>query len=541
MGTILRGAFRTRPRIAMAPGIAGRLIVGCGFVVGYLLLDWVSFIHPLQTYNVTPWNPAPALIIMLLLVFGLGWLPLAIGAIFTSEVLVRGLPDPLLVTVILSALLAACYAAMALVLGRVVSIEHRFVTVRDLFRLIIVVIAGALGTAVVYVGALVIMGLMPPDPALSALLKFWIGDGVGILVLLPLLLMITDEQRRQQFRRMLRNPETLLQGVAIGLALWVVFGQTTAEEFKYFYLLFLPLIWVAVRRGLIGAAVSVVLIQGGVIMAAQLAGHQTLTVFELQTLLLALVVTGFALGATVDERRRAEEDLRHSLRLAAAGEMAAALAHELNQPLTALSSYARSCQLLLDAPAERRGELSDTLQKIITEARRSADVVRRLRDFFRTGSTRLERVSLARLVQSVAESLSERAQAKGVAIERTESPGVPELLLDPAQIDVVLRNLVTNAIDSAAESERRPKAVTVAVRHSAGYVQVSVSDSGPGVRAEQIRQLFEPFVTTKASGMGLGLSISRAIVEAHGGRLWAEADERGMFRFTLPIDGAEDG
>lgn len=541
MGTILREALQARPRIAIGPGIAGRLMLGGGFVACYLLLDWVSFIHPLQTFNITPWNPPPALIIMLLLVFGLAWLPLVFGAIVAAEVLVRGLPDPLLVTAVLSALLAACYAAIALVLGRVVSIEHRFVTVRDLFRLIVVVIVGALGTGIAYVGALVVTGLMPLQAAFSALLKFWIGDSVGILVLLPLLLMTTDGQRRQQFRRMLSDPEVLLQAVAIGLALWVVFGQMASEQFKYFYVLFLPLVWVSVRHGLIGAAMAVVLIQGGVILAVQLAGHQALTVFELQTLLLALVVTGFALGATVDERRRADEDLRQSLRLAAAGEMAAALAHELNQPLTALSGYARSCQLLLDAPGECRQELNETLHKLIGEAKRSADVVRRLRDFFRTGSTRLERIAPARLAHSVAESLADRAGAKGVAIECTVLPDVPELLLDPVQIDVVLRNLVTNAVDAASGFVRKPATVTVEVRRAAGFAQVSVCDSGPGVRAEQIRQLFEPFMTTKASGMGLGLAISRAIVEAHGGRLWAEAGEQGVFRFTLPVDEASDG
>jgi signal transduction histidine kinase len=525
----------------VGPGLSGRLLLGGGFVVCFVLLDWVSFIHPLQAFNITPWNPPPALIIMLLVAFGITWLPLVFGTILASEFLVRGLPDPPLATALLSALLAACYGAIAVAVGRVASIEHRYVTLRDLFRLIVVVIIGALCTGVAYIGTLVVMGLMPLEAAMPALVKFWIGDGVGILVLLPLLLMATDARRRQQFRRMVSDPETLLQAVAIGLALWVVFGWMEAEQFKYFYVLFLPLVWVGVRHGLIGAAMAVVMIQGGIILAVQLSGHPTLTVFELQTLLLALVVTGFALGTTVDERRRADEDLRQSLRLAAAGEMAAALAHELNQPLTALSGYARSCQLLADAPGDCRRELNEALQKLIAEARRSADVVRRLRDFFRTGSTRLEAVSLARLAQSAAESMAERALASGVAIECSVQPGVPEVLIDPVQIEVVLRNLVANAVEAAAQSVRNTKTVAVEVRATSGFAQVSVIDSGAGIAADQTRQLFEPFVTTKASGMGLGLAISRAVIEGHGGRLWAEAADQGIFRFTLPIDEVADG
>jgi signal transduction histidine kinase len=354
--------------------------------------------------------------------------------------------------------------------------------------------------------------------------------------------MAADSGRRAQIQAMFTRKETLLQGAVIGLAVWIALGQGESRQFEFFYLLFLPLIWVAARHGMVGAAVAAAVIQTGVIVAVQLVGQPALTVFELQSLLLALALTGYFLGVTVDERERASEELRHSLRLAAAGEMAAALAHELNQPLTALANYAKAAQLLLEAPEQDRQRLSDTLRKLVAESKRAADVVRRLRDFFRTGSTRLEDVAIVELAGRVVDSLRTRAADKQVVLRCVAYGSVPVLLADPLELEVVLRNLLTNAMDAVVNASPETRTVVLDIGvDSTGDITVTVSDNGPGIAREEAERLFEPFLTTKATGMGMGLAISRAIIETHGGRLWIEPGSQGVVRFTLPAHGASDG
>ena len=307
------------------------------------------------------------------------------------------------------------------------------------------------------------------------------------------------------------------------------------RSLKFFYLLFLPLIWVATRWGLMGAAAASLAIQGGVIFAAQSTAYPALTVFELQTLLIALTITGLFLGITVDERQRADDELRHSLRLAAAGEMSAALAHELNQPLAALANYVQAARILA-GPALPDRRLLETLDKVAVEAKRASDVVRRLRDFFRTGATDLRFGSLPDVTHEVVGSFRERAAGLGVALHERVEADVPEVLMDRVQIEVVLRNLVANGIDAAAGSSGAPRSVAIEIaRRGEAFVQAIVRDSGGGIANSTRESVFEPFWSSKPTGMGMGLAISRAIVEAHGGALWAETQGHGAFCFTLPI------
>jgi len=322
---------------------------------------------------------------------------------------------------------------------------------------------------------------------------------------------------------------------ATAAAVALVFLSPAAEQVKLFYVLFLPLILIATRYGMVGACAAAIVVQGAVIATGELAGYQALTVFEFQALLIALTITGLFLGVTVDERRRAEGELRRTLRLAAAGEMAAALAHELNQPLTAVASYARAGRTIAEAPAPDRALLLETLGKLVAESTRASDVVRRLRDFFRSGATHLAPVALASLAATVIERVRSRAAAQGVALSLEAQGDLPDVLADATQVEVVLRNLIANAIDAAAAgAEPRRVAVRVA-REGAALLRACVDDSGAGVSEPDAERIFEPFETTRASGMGMGLAISRAIVEAHGGQLWAEAGRRGgFFCFTLP-------
>jgi signal transduction histidine kinase len=345
--------------------------------------------------------------------------------------------------------------------------------------------------------------------------------------------MVLVPERRAELRALSLRAAAIDAVILVG-AVVLVFSRPVALQLRFFYALFLPLVWLATRHGMIGASFAVVAIQGAIVLAGELAGHGALTFFELQSLLIALAVTGLFLGVTVDERRHAEQELRRSMRMRAAGEMAAALAHELNQPLTALTSYARAVRTIAEAPQGDLALLARTVPKLVDEAERAAEVVRRLRDFFRTGATRLAPTDLSAAAARVFATLEARAAAAGVTLRLEIPAGAPQVSADQVQIEVVLRNLAGNGIEAAAAGPGT-REVCVTMDWSLARVRVTVRDGGPGVPAEAVGRIFEPFETTRATGMGMGLAISRAIVEAHGGELWAEPGPPGVFRFTLPL------
>jgi hypothetical protein len=186
--------------------------------------------------------------------------------------------------------------------------------------------------------------------------------------------------------------------LAIAIALWVIFGLKYTDEFKFFYLLFLPMIWIAMRHGIQGATVALAASHVGINAILEWRGLHAITVVEFQMLMLGLAVTGLFLGMAVSTRRAAEErlhqreaELNQAMRLAAAGEMAQAIAHELNQPLVAVANYARAGRAMLEDPPRHAALLADTLDKIDREANRAGQVMRRLREFFRGGGLRPER------------------------------------------------------------------------------------------------------------------------------------------------------
>jgi signal transduction histidine kinase len=192
--------------------------------------------------------------------------------------------------------------------------------------------------------------------------------------------------------------------------------------------------------------------------------------------------------------------------------------------------------MIAEAPAPDRGLLLDTLGKLVTESTRASEVVRRLRDFFRSGTTRLAPVALPAAAARVVEGLRARAASLDIALTLEAGASLPAVLADETQIEIVLRNLVANAMDAAA-SGSAPRRVAVEIaRAGHGELRACVRDTGAGVPEAEAERIFEPFETSRASGMGMGLAISRAIVEAHGGRRWAEPGPRGLFCFTVPVE-----
>ncbi len=249
--------------------------------------------------------------------------------------------------------------------------------------------------------------------------------------------------------------------------------------------------------------------------------------------------TGFVRDLTERQRtdRRLQElqdGLLHVSRLRSMGQMAAALAHELNQPLTATANYVRAALRLLESPEPNLSRVRQAMNLAAQQTLRSGEIIRRLRAFVARGEVTRRPESVAKLIEEASALALVGAKEHGIKVLIRIDPDLPTAEVDRVQIQQVLLNLIRNAVEAMEGREVRELSVGTIMQD--GAVLVSVADTGGGIPPEIETKLFQPFVTTKSEGMGIGLSVCRTIVEAHGGRLWVEANTGGgsVFRFTLP-------
>jgi len=259
--------------------------------------------------------------------------------------------------------------------------------------------------------------------------------------------------------------------------------------------------------------------------------------------------TGFIRDLTERQQTEArlqelQAELVHVSRLTAMGEMASALAHELNQPLSAIANYMKgSRRLLAEGSDERSKILSEAVDKAAEQALRAGEIIRRLRDFVARGESERRVENVRKLVEEASALALVGAKDKGVRVRFEFDPRVDLVLADKVQIQQVLLNLMRNAIEAMEESERRDLIVST-ISAPDNMVEIRVADTGTGLAPEITGQLFQPFITTKRHGMGVGLSISRTIIEAHGGSIAPQPNPGGgtIFCFTLPaVSGEEAG
>jgi two-component system sensor kinase FixL len=250
--------------------------------------------------------------------------------------------------------------------------------------------------------------------------------------------------------------------------------------------------------------------------------------------------TGFIRDLTERQQTEArlqelQSELVHISRLTAMGEMASTLAHELNQPLSAISNYLTGSRRMLEGDTGEKSEtLRDALGKAADQAMRAGQIIRRLRDFVARGESERRVENIAKLIEEASALALVGVKDRGIRVQFHFDSGVGLVLADRVQIQQVLLNLIRNAMDEMETAATRNLTIAVAPA-DAGLVQVSVADSGGGIAPEIAEQLFQPFITTKRQGMGVGLSISRTIIEAHGGKIWVEPNPGGgtIFHFTL--------
>lgn len=344
----------------------------------------------------------------------------------------------------------------------------------------------------------------------------------------------------------------------LAMLLWVVFGQAAVNRQPMAYLVFLPVVGMAMRYGLAGAVFATPMAQVGLMLALVLGGNRPLIAFEFQMLVLALAVCALYLGALADQRlrdaqlladrqrrlRERSEALEAVQRKAATSELAAAVAHDLSQPISAIGTFALAGQQILAKKNVLYPDLFDVLRQIQDESVRAGRFLHRMRDFFREGSFRVVDVDLNEIVRDLHAYWDARLAEDHIVLVCVPQDGEAPLVQgDAVQITAILGNLIANARDAirvAAQLTPASNDIRVTLGPSPDrpdqFVRVCVTDSGPGIASAMKGNLFQPLRTTKAEGMGLGLALSRSIAQRMGGQLWCESTEAPtQFCLELPF------
>lgn len=237
-----------------------------------------------------------------------------------------------------------------------------------------------------------------------------------------------------------------------------------------------------------------------------------------------------------EQARRYQAELARVARLSTMGEMATGIAHELNQPLSAIANFARGCIRRLRVDGMDPGELVEPLEEVCEQAERAGEILRHVRDFVRKSELQMKPVDINQTVRTLVKFTELETRQQGATVRLDLDAEVPRVQADAIMIEQVICNLVRNAVEAMAEAHSRRREVTIRTRPIGGdIVEIEIGDTGPGIDEAVIDQVFDQFFTTKPEGVGMGLSISRSIIESHGGRVRAESGRDGgaTFRFTL--------
>lgn len=640
----------------------GRLVKfgahGATFIVAYVCLDWLTFIYALEPIGVTPWGLSTGLAVAQLLRHKLSFLPFFFVASVASDFLVGNQRIPLLWSMVLAAIKCVGYAGAIWVLTSKSGSTLQLRSLRHVTWFAIAGVVSAMVVAASCAGVFRLSGLIGAQSILDALIRYWIGDVLGILVFTPLMF-----DPRPHLARLLAEPswpkaaEMLAQLAAILIALWIVFGLDLSldlNDFSPLYPLFLPIIWITVRHGIEGAAVALAIVQVAMMLALESHGYDIDRVISFQFFVLSIAITGLFLGAVVSERqdamaatadrelrldtifraaadgiividakgaitsanpaafhlfglarteligraiadvldggipdnrqapweasirradrgvvpveasistafestagaltivlrdatlrkesearqRRYQAELARVSRAAIAGETAAAIIHEVGQPTSAVATYVTTARILLAQPEIDRARILESLNKASSEALRSVGIFNRLRELLHGSAMKPEPTDVTRTIGAVIGMLQPELAANGVRVELGLPAHLPEIPLERMHIEQVLLNLIRNAIEAMLDDPPDARRLRIDVLRSPGALEISVSDSGPGIDSSIVDRLFHPFVGTKEKGMGLGLSVSRSMIQAHGGTLAYEPVSPRGARFVIRL------
>jgi two-component system, LuxR family, sensor kinase FixL len=439
--------------------------IGGLYVAGYVLFEAVSYVHPFGAYGITPWNPSTGLSILVVLLWGRRMLPLLFLSPPLAEVVVRGLALPLWITALEALIVGGGYTIATLVLIQPkLRFDASLRTLRDLNVLMGVAVLSSAIVAAAYVMLLVVLQKMEVPDFWPAALRYWIGDMIGVALVVPFGLLAATRERFIKFNR-----QTAMHVLAIALALAIAASSADHDQLQLFYFLFLPITWIAASAGLESVSVALVVTQIGLFVALELIGGHAINIMDLQARMLVLSITGFAAGALVTERRRAEQKvlenqsaLARLSRLSSMAELAAAIAHEVNQPLSAAGTYARLVTECLSNEKLNDPSVMGTAEKAAAQIERAAAVIRRLRALVRTGRSDMSANSIPQIIHAVSGLVAPVLQRNDVILKTELEDELPQVVVDRIQIEQALVNLIRNAAEALATFVKTSQAHHVA-------------------------------------------------------------------------------
>ena len=417
---LLTKVDRARALAAIAEGARRSDLIGCShsFVV-YVALEWITYSHEHLGVPVTPWNPglgvAFGLIVLRSAAYGLALL----AGVVVAEIFVLHTHLPWSAILLIAVVVAASYTAAAAVARRRLRLDVAMDHVRDVLVLMSAGIAGAAVVALLLGALLLTDPVAGNDDLTKSVLPLFVGDVIGIAVVTPLLLRLARLWQHLPWKERLRVPTlTILIEVALfvlitGFALWMIVGSARPNDYKYFSLLFLPVVVVAVRHGIDGSCLALATTQLGLVAVLRAYGYDATTFTEFQIVMLVLTMTGLLVGGVVSERERAdlaaraaearlreaELEAARAARLNMVSGMASALAHEINQPMTAARALARSAQQLLQTGNGDLDRVNGNLASLVTQIDHAAGVVRRMREFLRRGQPHVSTLDIGTVLE----------------------------------------------------------------------------------------------------------------------------------------------
>jgi two-component system, LuxR family, sensor kinase FixL len=523
--------------------------IGIAFLAIYLTLNTLTRWYQYDELGITLWSPDDGLS-LLLLIEGTAFAPFVLVGEVLADVFINRVNHSLYATVVAEFALTVGYVALACFLRDRLRFDPRRADFANAITLLIAVPVATTFTSLAYCGSLHLTGSLPSGEFYSAMRHFWIGDTVGMIVIIPTATAVFIFLSKERWRWSSYDVVSCL-GFIVGtcLAFAALIGAGRARDHDLFYLLFLPVIWMGMLQGYAGVAIALLVIQLVLFLTAAHLGFEWDDFDVLQLLTLVLSITGLVLGAVITEREQASRLLREQrtelARMSAyatAGAMGMMLAHEISQPLSTVAAYLHAARRMLQSVATV-GPAMEALGKAESETRRTREVLERVRDFVSSGKLELAPLDVLDIARKIRALCAEEANACNVYVEVEGVRPIPLVTADRVGIEQILYNIVANAIDAASE---RRDAHGVVIVHVAGHddrVVVQIDDNGPGIAPEMAESLFEAYQTTKPRGMGLGLPLSLQIVKMHAGRLWCQPNvpEGTRFVVELPIDGPGDG
>ena len=511
------------------------------FIVAYGALNAIAGAHQFARSGITLWSPDDGLSVLLLLRSRRYWPVVLFAAVFTDFV-VLGVAQGVVADVMTNAAGTLVYAATAHILDRRLRFDPAAETADGVIALLAIVPLAAAAAAALECSVLFAVGALSSADFWAAARELWIGDTVGMLVIIPGVGVAAAVAREPA--RGARGPFEVGSIVAVAITMFLVSKIVVGAggDRGLLYLMFLPVIWAGITYGYRAAAMAVMAAQVSLVANAYETGVGSPAFGSLQLFMLVLAATGLLLGGVASEKASANAQLLRQRRAlergsaqASLGAAAASLAHELSQPLASLSAYLHAALRMV-----RAGAGGDAVERALMaadgEAERARAIMARVRDFVAAGTLEEEDVDLVALAQTIRALNVAEAERRGVEIVVHAEAGAGALVArcDRVMVEQALNNLVTNAVDAASSADgRKAGLVTLTGVAEGGEIGLDVADNGPGVDPEIAGRLFDAFESTKSSGMGLGLSLARQIMQKHDGRLFWSANAPSGARFSM--------